>query len=176
MAMLQFSKQKHGQSLVEVMVALTIVMIVLSSSITLIITVLNAAVNTRVMTEATTLAQRGLSEGYYRTTCGCNGINLSAISGSDAFLNHNDGTQPLSVYSSAADMGGSPQPDPPPDNLHLDVSLYLLHSSDEIDDTIGLSSTNFYRLVSKVWWYDKNSNQQTYSLVKLVPIGDNSND
>jgi len=71
MAIFHINKLKKGQSLVEVMVAMFVLMIVFVSMATLIVQALNLVTVSRTRTEVTALAQRAMSDAtiQVKTTC-----------------------------------------------------------------------------------------------------------
>ena len=80
--MRRYSKSKKGQTLPEVMVALLIVMITLTSTVTLMVTVSRLALNAKTQTEAIILAQSEMSEAKKRlsgNSCGITPTSLSTL-------------------------------------------------------------------------------------------------
>lgn len=63
--------KKHGFSLIEVVVALSLLMMVMAATISLIITVVNLNLAARSKTEAVAYAQDGITQGVAKTTNGC---------------------------------------------------------------------------------------------------------
>lgn len=73
-----FNKQiKRGQTLIEVVVSLTILIFVFMGTITLIINTVNLTLSSRDKTEAMALAQKSLTEAKVYLSGGCNASNDS---------------------------------------------------------------------------------------------------
>lgn len=68
---------KKGQTLIEVTVALSIMIIVFSATVNLIVGIVNLTMNSRDRTEAVVLAQRYLSEAGRRIEDGCERVTFA---------------------------------------------------------------------------------------------------
>lgn len=86
------NSRSKGFTLIEVVVALGILAVALSATVTLIINVVNLAMVTRDKTEATALMQKGLSDAVAATCIDCGTVNWPAdpppVSGKTLHVTH----------------------------------------------------------------------------------------
>ncbi len=149
---------KKGETLVEVVVAFSIMSFVLIGVSGLISNLIGLATESRTVTQATALAQKGLIEGVnvVRTSCDIREEDSSYWDG----LNFN------------YDLGvGKPINS---DGLTLTVVLRKLDSSEENVIDAGeqkynlISNNGFRKVVSTVTWKDKAGTDKSYVLEQIV--------
>lgn len=134
-------KKRKGQTIVEVMIAFTILAVVLSSTFILMIRAVNLVLTAQSRTEAIEIAQRGLSEGVLllQGSCGINtAANLSAIQTKNIA-----GSVPKTLVVSKTDHPGLPD---------------------------SLASDDFILLTATVTWDDKGAPDQSVALSQLVRV------
>lgn len=146
---------KKGQTLIEVVVALGILALVFTGTITLIVQVVNLELSAKNRTEAVTLAQRKLTEARIGIENGCSQtsyLEVGTENGSIVTLNfaviaddNFDAGFPIGVVDASAtsfDYGGPP-------GLELD-------------------GNNFIRIISVVQWSDRGLPDETYTIEQIV--------
>jgi prepilin-type N-terminal cleavage/methylation domain-containing protein len=139
--MLEGIKNKKGQTLTEVMIALTILVLALSGTFILIINVVALVLAAQNRTEAITLVQKGLSEGKLamRTSCSFSTEKLKYI--------YTD------VEGKTLEVTAVKPTEPP-----FDSSPYLEQAD----------QGKFLKLISTVSWTDKGNISQSVTATQIV--------
>jgi Tfp pilus assembly protein PilX len=139
-----WNKRKKGQTLIEVMLSLTIITLVFVSAITLVINVFNLTLSARSKTKATALAQSGLA------------VATTKIQGSCSLGNY-----PLDAAISLPEVSV-------PTGFTLEVRPKDLITGSEIYTGDQITTTNFMKLTATVSWSDKGLGAQTYRVSEII--------
>ncbi|MDD5693270.1 MAG: type II secretion system protein [Patescibacteria group bacterium] len=159
--------KKKGQTLVEVMVALSILIVILSGVITLLIKSVNLVIDSRSKTEAIAIVQNGLSEG------------ISSVQGT-CQIHGDDNGSPKMIIDRTSTTTGTPNylvENPESHNKYkLIVTLQRFNTdANNIDVSLQPSLTdaaNFGVVVSQVLYNNKGDTtySSTYTLSQLVRL------
>jgi type II secretory pathway pseudopilin PulG len=155
MAILYTSRKlKKGQSLVEVVVAMFILMIVFVSMATLIIQSLNLVMMSRSRTEVTALAQRSMSNAIMQLKSACPAVAPTGLPKDLTLPADISGDQNLVRYGIS----------------HISETVAALDPGDQPTGT-GVSTLplNFYKVtVTITWRYKGAAADSTYYVTQLV--------
>lgn len=139
---------KKGQSLIEVVVALAILVTVFAGTITLIITIVDLNVAARQRTEAVAWAQKYLSEAVKKVEDGC-----------------------VKKAASLVDPDGPPDPHPNYDITYGTVLGSYTGAGTEVSPYgFSYSGADYIRIYVKVIWKDKVGNTNEYTVVQIVGV------
>lgn len=124
------SMNRKGQTLIEVMMALTIMIIVFAGVVNLVLRVFNISMSARNMTKASTIAQYGISQSIKNIQGSCN-------------LQEIDPGDPAPILQEDIE------------DFRLVVYRDALNPSTEKKSDKEIDDTNFYKLKATVCWVDK---------------------
>jgi len=133
-------KKKKAQSIIEVMIAMTIVTVVLGSTMALILNAVNLVMIAQSRTEAIEIAQKGIAEGVLIIQKQC-GVDIAG-----ANLDH--------LYTTVDSTNST--------HKTLTVSA--------TNPPTGLDPNAFQTLVATVDWTDRGSSAQTVTIQQVVRI------
>lgn len=139
--------KKRGQTLIEVMLALTLITMVFASAMTLVINVFNITLNSRNVTIATNIAQTGLATAVTRLQGACNLVSY-----------------PMEEPMDLAGLGITNLPA----GFELSVTPTALRD-EEKDPSHKLDDQNFVKLTATVQWSSKGfPNKQVYKISEVI--------
>jgi hypothetical protein len=140
---------KRGETLIEIVVSFAILSLVMIGMASLITDLVGMATESRTVTEATALAQKGMAVGLGKVNSQCDLRTGATFS------------YPASPHQHVYQELGS--------SIKLEVLLLDLDPSQEESSVSGLTSANgFQKLVSTASWRDKKGDPKTYNLSQVV--------